>query len=184
MQTQEEIWKDVVGYEGLYQVSNLGRVKSFDRYVKSRGGFRTIRGRILNPCFNGRYYHVNLYDANKRSKPLLIHRLVADAFIQNPKNLPQVNHIDGNKLNNNVNNLEWVTASENIKHSFRTGLCMPHDGGTSRPIYAYKTNGEFVGEFKSLHHAERELNVNLGHIWSILNGREKSSKGYYFKYKL
>jgi len=110
MQTKEEIWKDVVGYEGLYQVSNLGRVRSlgFDKWHK---------GKIIKGCFDGKkkYLFVSLYKGGK-SKGFNIHRLVATAFIPNPKNLPQVNHKDEDKTNNCVDNLEWCDASYNMNY--------------------------------------------------------------------
>jgi hypothetical protein len=106
---EKEIWKDVKGYEGLYQVSNLGRIKSIIR-----------KGKILSNKSH-RYISVIFYK-NKLRKNIRVHRLVAGAFIPNPENKPQVNHIDGNKKNNNVNNLEWNTQLENIRHAYRTGI--------------------------------------------------------------
>ena len=95
----EEIWKDVVGYEGLYEVSNFGNVRSLFRYKKQ------LRWDVAN----NRYATVQLFK-NKIGKRLLVHRLVAEAFLPNPRNLPVVNHKDENKLNNNVDNLEWCTG--------------------------------------------------------------------------
>lgn len=114
----QEIWKDVIGYDGLYQVSNLGRIKTVyqGHALKNKEG-------ILKPLFSFNkkrnrigYASVFLYK-NCVPKQSDVHRLVAKAFIPNPDNKPQVNHIDGNKLNNALDNLEWVTASENQKHS-------------------------------------------------------------------
>lgn len=112
----KEVWKDVKGYEGLYQVSSLGRVKSVRRYEYTRwygGELKSIR--------QGRYLRTSLCK-NGKLKTHNIHRLVAEAFIPNPKNKPEVNHIDGNKENNNVNNLEWVTRKENAIHAYNMGL--------------------------------------------------------------
>ena len=103
-----EIWKDIPNYEGLYQVSNLGNIKSLFRYKK-----------ILKPIKNTLgYLKVSLYK-NKKIKVFSIHRLVAETFIPNPNNLPEINHKDGNKGNNNVENLEWCTRQQNILHRFR-----------------------------------------------------------------
>lgn len=118
-----EIWKEIKDYEGSYMVSNLGRVKSLDRKVLARyGKYREIKGAILNltPDKDG-YLKVNL-KKNQKGKSLRVHRLVADAFLINSENKPQVNHINGVKNDNNIKNLEWVTLSENRKHAYDTGL--------------------------------------------------------------
>lgn len=115
-----EIWKDIVGYEGLYQVSNMGRVKSLNYN-------HTLEERILkNIKSNGYYYRVMLYK-NKKGKSIRIHRLVGNAFIKNPDNKPCINHIDGNKSNNRVDNLEWCTYKENTEHAFITGMMVNRD---------------------------------------------------------
>lgn len=107
----DEIWRDIDGYEGLYQVSNFGRVKSFQK--------GTVR--ILKPAINRKWLFVVLCK-NGGKKIFKVHRLVAMAFIPNPDGKPQVNHIDGNPQNNHVDNLEWCTPSENMQHALRTGL--------------------------------------------------------------
>lgn len=123
---QKEIFKDIIGYEGLYQVSNIGRVKSLKRIGKGRGlniGFaeRIFNEKILKPQLTNKYYSVML-SKNGKIKLMKIHRLVLTAFKENKENKSQVNHIDGNKLNNNIENLEWCTVSENITHSYKIGL--------------------------------------------------------------
>lgn len=109
-----EVWKDIRGYEGIYQISNLGRIKSLHRDCRN--------GRILNPAKNNSGYLRVALSNNGKIRYDSIHRLVAEAFISNPKKLPEVNHIDGNKLNNSVENLEWVTKGENQIHAYKTGL--------------------------------------------------------------
>lgn len=113
----EEIWKPIIGYENYYEVSNLGRV----RRIKAAHG--TQIGRILNGMLDSDGYLNVCLTANKNQKWFLVHRLVAQAFLPNPENKPTVNHIDGNKQNNSVSNLEWCTQKENIAHAWRTGLC-------------------------------------------------------------
>lgn len=147
----EEIWKDIDGYEGIYQVSNMGRVKSFDMEVKyPTGTVRIQKGRILRPGSNMGYPRVNLCK-NSISTPKLIHRLVAIAFIPNPANMPEVNHIDGIKANANVNNLEWVTGSGNMKHAHKTGLnSFKVQSDTRKAIIMLDKDGKELRKFDSV----------------------------------
>lgn len=124
-----EVWKDVAGYEGLYQVSNLGRVKNLKRKVPYAKGMRTIPERILQNHTNKYgYVYVRLYK-DAKGKNIKLHRIVAQAFIENPENKRCVNHIDGNKENNRVENLEWVTHSENMQHASDNGLWVSWNRG-------------------------------------------------------
>ena len=118
-----ELWKDIKNYEGIYQVSNLGRIKTLDKYVNCLyEQKRLIKSREIKTFKNNSgYYIVSLYQNNK-SKKFLVHRLVAEAFIPNLNNKKEVNHIDGNKENNCVENLEWVTAKGNILHATKNKL--------------------------------------------------------------
>jgi len=124
-----EIWRDIKGFEGFYKISDMGNIKSLERKVtyKTRGSsFRTdvIKEKILKPQKSHcKYLTVTLYGANRKPKQFLLHRLIAETFVPNPENKKEVNHKDGNKLNNSLNNLEWCTRSENATHMVKNGLC-------------------------------------------------------------
>ncbi len=118
-----EIWMDVIGFEGMYQVSNIGRVKSLDRPMKSGVQKNCIRsGGLLKQQITQHGYYQAYLSKHGLTKGITVHRLLALAFIPNPSKKRAVNHKDGNKKNNNLSNLEWVTDSENVRHAFRTGL--------------------------------------------------------------
>ena len=165
----EEIWKDIIGYEGQYQVSNLGRVKSLPRTRDTRySGIKWYKEKILKPKIcTTKYLSVGLC-VDSKYKWALIHRLVAQAFIDNPNRLPQVNHKDGVKSNNIVYNLEWCTSKENIKHAYDINLS---------PIGENKVNSKLTNEdvtkIKELKgiYSQRELarmfGVTKGVIYSI-----------------
>lgn len=159
-----EIWKDIKDYEGLYQVSNLGRVKSFVHKKE----------RILKLRFTGRYYQAELYK-NKNSKSYSVHRLVAEAFIPNPDKLPCINHKDENKSNNHVDNLEWCTQHYNIHYG--TGL-------HRRIITQYKP--VICVEKGIIYPSQIEAGKQLGmchrHINDCCKGRRNTTGGYHWKY--
>lgn len=163
-----EIWKDVKDYEELYQVSNLGRVK------------RVTSGRILKGSKQTPgYLRVDLYKNGSKSKKL-IHRLVAEAFIPNSENKSQVNHIDENKTNNMVSNLEWMTAKENLNHGTRNKRSSKTK---SIPIIATNLKTGKSKEFYGSNECARQLNLNQGNITKVLKGRYKQTGGYTFQYK-
>ena len=159
----KEIWKDIKGYEGLYQVSNLGNVKRNNHIL-----YKTLRN----------YLGVKL-SKNNIKKFKSIHRLVAETFIPNLENKKQVNHIDGNKLNNCVDNLEWCTASENTKHAFKIGLEKPTK---ISPVIQYDLNGKKIKEYNSIKEA-KEKNKKCSKISDCCSGKRKTAGGYIWKYK-
>ena len=120
-----EEWKPVNGFEGKYDVSNYGRVRSIDHEMKSLGGYRTVKGRILKQRVEHGYCRVQLSISKHEHPNKQVHRLVAEAFVPNPDNKPEVNHIDGCKTNNCAENLEWATSSENSIHAIENGLQRP-----------------------------------------------------------
>ncbi len=179
----EEIWKDIKNYEGLYQVSNLGRVKSLSRFIKCRNGKRKTVTKILKQT-SIRYAMLDLGKRNKK----IVHRLVAEAFIPNPNNKPQINHIDGNKLNNNAKNLEWCTQSENQIHAYRTGLqkgyCKSQSGENNpknRPVIQMDMNNNFINEYFSI--TEAQIQIGLSHISCVCRGVRNHSGNFKWRYK-
>lgn len=192
----EEIWKDIIGYEGLYQVSNLGRIKALIKFNKtsklysSIGYYRKEKILKLESCKNG-YLRVALYK-NKIKKRFLVHRLVAQAFIINSYNKPQVNHKDGNKTNNNINNLEWTTSKENNIHAHKTGLNKGSYGMVGKKgklnkkikiIEQYNLDNELIKKWYGFNEIQRELNIPIANIWACCNGKRKKAKGYIWRYK-
>lgn len=122
MEQVKETWVSVCCYLGIYEVSEMGRVRSLDRYCRvGGGGVNFVKGRVLQPEIRRGYSILKLCDGGVR-KRVFVHRLVADAFVENPEYKPQVNHIDGVKQNNTAANLEWCTAFENVEHAKRLGL--------------------------------------------------------------
>lgn len=124
----EEIWKPVLGYEDRYEISNFGRFKIHDRFVNNRGKIKLRKGKIIDGHITGAGYRSFSIYINGSHKVVSMHRLVAEHFIDNPLNLPQVNHIDGNKLNNRLDNLEWCSSKHNVNHAIRIGLSNPPKG--------------------------------------------------------
>lgn len=117
-----EIWKDIKGYEGLYQVSNFGRIRSLTRQVENGKGLYVRNGQEMKQAYSSTGYKIVALCKDGKRKMFKVHRLVAIAFIDNPLNKKEVNHIDGNIENNLMENLEWVTHRENIIHAYKTGL--------------------------------------------------------------
>lgn len=152
---KHEIWLDVENYEGYYQVSSLGRVRSLDRDVwnKANGSYSFIKGKILKLDNNDKdYFQVGLTKEGKR-KTFLVHRLVASAFIPNPTLKRTVNHKDCNKLNNEFTNLEWATYSENINHADRNFLVSEK---VSKSVACYDNKGRLIKTYKSAKEAEKD----------------------------
>ncbi len=191
-----EIWKPVVGYEGLYECSNLGNIRSLNyRHTN------TIKNLSLSLNKDG-YVRVKLWK-NCKGKVLAVHRLVAEAFVPNPNNKPQIDHINTDKTNNTVwlnedgsvnyekTNLRWVTKKENInnpltiKHLSETKIGNENAKSIYRAVLQYTKDGKLIKEWASMNSAARELKISRSGICDCCNGRNrcKSYGGYVWRYK-
>src|SRR5574343_113707 len=179
----KELWLPVVGYAGLYEVSNFGNVRSLGKLIphsKGNGYTRISYGQLLSTqvAKRGGYITVTLKHNGIR-KNAKVHRLVADAFLPNLNNLPVVNHKDFDRTNNRVENLEWCDAKYNCNYS--KGRRQNTRGINGRKISAYNMLGEFIGTYSSIREAARDLNVFGQNICAVLSGKNKWCKGYTFK---
>lgn len=166
-----EQWRDIAGYEGLYQVSNIGRVRSLDHVVKTkRGKDMLVKGKDKS-LLNRKGYMFVLLRNRRVQQMCAVHRLVATAFIPNLDNKPEVNHIDANKSNNCVNNLEWVTGEENMRHAYDNGLVVKGQ--------AVIMDEKIV--FDSISKCAKHVGVDPHEIRRALNGEYKTVHGHIFR---
>lgn len=169
-----EEWRDVSGYEGMYQVSNLGRLKSLERYVRhSANNISLKKEHIFNVGISNKSL-IAILSKEGTSKGYLIYRLVAKAFIPNPENKPEVNHIDGNRMNNKVTNLEWATRSENEKHAYDTGLYVSRKG-ENHPMSKITRNDilkmyDLFNAGNSKKQIAEIFNISYSHVCRIFKG--------------
>ena len=177
----KEQWRDIKGYEGLYQTSNSGRIKSLPRLVRrGTAGFMktTTQIRITHLGKKG-YERVTLSNHKGKKRNELVHRLVAIAFLPNPNELPDVNHKNEVKHHNFLSNLEWCTHKYNCNH----GTSPKRIGSKlSKKTYQYAMDGCFVKEYKSLSEAARVTNLSKSNIAMVCNGQYKQSGGYKWSY--
>lgn len=180
---RKEVWRPIAGYEGLYEVSNLGRVRSLDRIVKSCYGTKAfVKGHMLKTCVNSiGYCVVVLGDTKGFKKTCNVHRLVAVAFIPNPNNLPCVNHKNEDKTDNRVENLEWCDAKYNSNYG--TSKIRLSLSKSNNPIEQYDLNGNFIKEWISQQEASRILKIPQGNICKCCLGIRNSAGGYKWKHK-
>lgn len=193
IELNEERWLDIDGYEGYYQVSNLGRVKTtyrsyIDKYCHGKCRVEKILSQSLS---RSGYMVVNLSKSGK-TKHLYVHRVVAIAFINNDLNKPQVNHIDGCKTNNTLTNLEWSTRSENISHAYENGLITPNRsqlgrvGGLSargKAILQFDKRMNLINEFCTAREAAKSIGCDPSGITVCANGKYKYARGYVWRWK-
>lgn len=192
------MWKIIPGTENLYYANKDGQIKSADRVqtFKTHNKKSTYirKGKVLKTPLNSHGYPcvtIKYLDGTQKVTP--VHRLIALTFIPNPNNLPQINHKDGNKENNSVNNLEWCTAHDNICHAFKNRLnkgSTPwkgkygHEHCNSKPVVSFDSNGNLVAEYESSTAAAKAVGLSSSaHISACLHGNRKTAGGYSWRFK-
>jgi len=191
----QEIWKDVNGYEGLYQVSNLGRVKRLSRTIRhSEGNTSLIKGKLISPkTEKDGYVRVSLSNSG-RKKTHNIHRLVCFSFIKNPNNKPDVNHINGIKSDNSLSNLEWCTKSENMRHAIESGLHTQigkshhrygkhgSENPCSKPVVRYDLDMNFISRYDNIKIASESLGIFAQNISATCRGNQNTAGGFKWRH--
>lgn len=184
---KEEIWKNIRDYEGLYQISNNGNVKSLGRWVNTKcKGKRWQEGKILKPSVDKKGYLYVCLCKNGYMKNYYVHRLVAEAFISNPNNYPCVNHKDENKQNNCVENLEFCTVKYNVNYGTRNKRVAEKqtNGKLSKQVLQIdKTTNEVIAEFPSVSEVQRQLRIRISNISECCNGKLNTAGGFKWQYK-
>lgn len=177
MDNQTEIWRKHPDIEKI-EVSSLGRVRTLDKEVSTKNGIRFVKGRILKQQENNCGYLQAQFHINGKQAKKYVHRLVAQTFIPNPDNLPQVNHKDNDRTNNNVSNLEFCTASYNNQYREKFGISTTESQGS--PLFAINLDTLEVLHLRSQGEAGRVLGVNSHHVNNVIKGRRKTTGGYWF----
>lgn len=172
---EREIWKDIEGFEGLYQVSNMGRVRSLDR--KDKMG-RSLKEKVLADKHNNRGYHTIALRRDGNTEYRLIHRLVAKAFLDNPNNWPEVNHKDEDKVNNAASNLEWCSSKYNANFGTRNERVAK---AQRQPFYAITSVGHRYW-FESRNKAVEILGLDRRAVYRCLHGKQNHHRGFSFEW--
>ena len=175
MENRVEIWKPVVGYEGLYEVSSFGRVRSLNYN-------HTGKEKILKYGKRPNGYLKTTLMKNGIRKDIYIHRLVAETFVSNTENKPYVDHIDTNILNNKAENLRWCTQKENVNNPLSIEKKQGKNNYNAKPILQFTLNGEFIRRWDCIIDASNELGCSYGNISSCCNGRRNYCSGFIWKY--
>lgn len=185
-QLKDEEWNEVEGFEGIYDISNCGRIRVRDRLISCDKWEFIRKGRIMKPTPSGRdYLAVNLTNGLIKKRDY-VHIMVAKAFVQNPDNKPQVNHKDGDKSNNHYTNLEWATSQENINHAFENNLnkhVQKNDKHRSKPVLQLSPNMEIIKRFPSISQVNRDLGFRVPNIVKAIKDQIQSH-GYFWAYAI
>lgn len=196
-----EIWRAVQGYEGYYEISNLGKLKSLDRMVRQGNHYRHVYGKIKHPHYTAYGYPAYTLCKNCKSKVIPIHLLVARAFIPNPENKKYIDHINTNKEDYSISNLRWVTAKENANNPLTLKHCQQNTykkeiiakalrtkilrktKTAPRKVYCFDKYGNFLNEYESSKDAERQTSINACSIGYACSGKRFSAGGLLWSYK-
>lgn len=185
---EQEIWKPVVGFEGYYEVSNLGRVRSVDRIITYSTGVKTpYKGKVISSIVTQAYLQVNL-QVNQRRKMAYVHRLVAEAFIPNPDSKKHVDHINGDKLDNRVENLRWATPRENqynpVTVRRHREMMAKRVCKSIKRVYQYDLDMNLINTFSSIADAGRQTGINTSSIVGCCRNRQykNTAGGYIWRY--
>lgn len=194
----EEVWKDIEGYEGFYQISNLGRVKGLPIVTRFGERIKKHKERFLQPVVSKRGYYVVGLSKNGKSKTYTLHRLLAKAFIPNPENKRAIDHIDTNRLNNSIENLRWCTDKENCnniltleknrsncKRLWEHGVYDNRNNTHYRKVAQYSKQGEYMKTWDSILEAAKELNIDSSSISAVCRGtnpKRHTAGGFVWKH--
>lgn len=177
-----EIWKDIKDYEGSYQCSNYGNIRTVDRYVTEKTGKQQFRkGQLIKTRQNKNGYLQFGLNKDGKRKMVYVHIIIAQTFIDNIDNLPVVNHIDGNKLNNRVDNLEWCSYSENNKHAYdELNRSIVKEGGSPKTVYIIDTFNKSLLWYESISETERHTELSHTQINRYIHSNKKWKGRYIF----